>query len=275
MRKFIKKIIKVIIDNHKRYLAFISKYPSLLILLFGLYLLTSFLCAGIAFGIAITFHELKKINIENTEILFGLLFLLFLFINWSHFLYINIKTFITTFTVRGDVVRILRVVQLFISMTFMFGILFYYIQLFSDTPSFKNVPIIKVENNHLITTGPLLFDKILHIPDWAIVANLLYCSFCTISNLGYGQIYPISFAAKLVCSIEVLVGILLVVFSVGSLLGNKLNHKSVLKKRTYSDNRTIKNQCLKILNNGKRCRRLTQSVNQFCWQHLDKSNNNI
>ena len=188
--------------------------PSVLIPLFICYIFAS-LVGGLAFLLPL-FPFAKSADSFLIEGIWKLLFSAWLILLWSHFLYLNIFAFAKGAIVRGDTTMVLRIVQLFGHSTFVFAIMYYYAQLLSGNRAFSGMAtfdIRKFDQRDII-------DLLLMAPDWQVLLDCIYFSVVTITTLGYGEMHPATNWAKVICMTEVLLGFVLVVISLGSVIGS-------------------------------------------------------
>jgi len=184
--------------------------------LFPVYVLLSILVGGIAFilamGVAALFNSRDLLPIAVFTIVFfsGLLIL------WLHYIVLNFKALISSVMVEGDTSTIARIAQALLTTIFGFGVIYYYLQLFGDNKSFAGMhPILITRSGSEL----LLVDRLAVIPPYESLVDCFYFSVTTISTLGFGDIYPQTPAAKIVTSCEVIIGFILIVVSLGSVIG--------------------------------------------------------
>jgi hypothetical protein len=116
--------------------------------------------------------------------------------------------------------EILRIAQAVVLMTFLFAAVYYYMQLFSDGEAFNNMHPIDFETTFRKHPLDHPLEAIIHRPPLETVTDCLYFSVMTITTVGYGDIHPVTPKAKVVCMVEIVLGYLLLVLSIGAIAGN-------------------------------------------------------
>lgn len=231
----IRNIINKITNGYKRVDQFAMNHPASLIPLFFVYIVVWLFVAVILLLVTMPIvmtlvgdmsDQYVGLNMTAWEnlILIGTLWPVF-----GHYIYLNIKAFYQANIVVGDRALIFRIFQLFLSITFVFALIYYYLQLFSRNKAFTGLRDIGFDwSKSYVQT----YEAFLHIPSVDVIVDYFYFSVITITTLGYGDIHPLSSIAKLACSIQVLVGFIVVVISLGSVVGataqvsKKLTQKS-------------------------------------------------
>jgi hypothetical protein len=74
--------------------------------------------------------------------------------------------------------------------------------------------------------GVSLTEQLAGAESGEIFATLLYFSFTTLTTLGYGDITPVSPVARLVCSLEAVIGLLYVAILIGRLVALQITHST-------------------------------------------------
>ena len=106
-----------------------------------------------------------------------------------------------------------------IFVVFTFSVIYYYLQLFQDNNALYGIFEIKLPQYHSHRIAEIV-TKIAVVPSFDTIVDCFYYSITTISTLGFGDIRPLSASAKVVTCFEVMAGFLLVVISIGSVIGN-------------------------------------------------------
>jgi hypothetical protein len=155
------------------------------------------------------------------EGLFYLSFFILLCITWSHYIIMNVLVFKNNIVILGEKKIITRIIQLFFAVVFSFAVVFYYLFLFTNNEAFSGM-------HHIASAYDMKrmdnFDKLSLVPPLNTVIDCVYYSVVTITTLGYGDIEPRTNIAKIISMIEVLSGLIIVVLSLGSVVGgNKSN----------------------------------------------------
>lgn len=188
----------------------VGRSPILTLPLFLLYLGLSYaLCAAFALLMAITGAADSEAWHWAACAILALL--------WLHFLVLNFQAFRGNLIVRGNRRLIARVLQLYFSTTFAFAVGYYALQFFSANRALKGVaPLSASEDSGRATLMALLSTP----PSVDTAVDCFYFSVVTITGLGYGDIAPLSAAAKLLAALEVLLGSVIVVLGLGSVIGS-------------------------------------------------------
>lgn len=92
------------------------------------------------------------------------------------------------------------VITTYITLAISFGLIYTMISLFSESPTFNNIPK---------TLGEFEF-----------YFRHIYFSFITITTIGYGEIYPLTSLGQLLVMIEVITGVILTNVILGLVIGS-------------------------------------------------------
>ncbi len=110
----------------------------------------------------------------------------------------------------------MKVVQLVGAMVVMFAIVHYYIALLSDGAAYKDMhaPIREYgwENE--------IFNRIFFIPSFDTVLDCIYFSTITTATIGYGDIYPLTRAAKIATIVQTVFSFGLIAVVLGWVIGH-------------------------------------------------------
>jgi hypothetical protein len=137
-----------------------------------------------------------------------------------HLVALQVTAIVGNIRVGGDTLGFARVTQALVATIVLFGATYYYLQLFTDGKAFEGMHAIGFENkSYRLST----VDKILLVPAGESVLDCFYFSTITIATVGYGDIRPISWQAKVATMVEVVAGFLLIVVSIASTVGNTRN----------------------------------------------------
>jgi voltage-gated potassium channel len=217
-KEFMRDLRRSVSGYLKRYHSLVAKYPGVIVPFFLLYLLTSLFWIAAALSIWVLLSEVFQIDETVAEALFYLTAFALLVLNWSHYLFLAFIGFRRSFVVKGDVEAVLRLVQTLAVVTFVFALLYYFLQLLTDNGAFAGMAPINVEYGNW---NPRLEDQLTTIPPFETLVDCLYFSVVTITTLGYGDIQPLTPAAKLLTTLEVALGFSLTVLALGSVLGGR------------------------------------------------------
>jgi hypothetical protein len=102
----------------------------------------------------------------------------------------------------------------------LFGLVYYYLQLFSDGKALAGMDTEDMEK-HFRYGADRWPERIIYFPSGELVIDCLYFSTITIATVGYGDIRPVSLPAKVAVMVEVVAGFLLIVVSIGTVIGSK------------------------------------------------------
>ena len=192
--------------------------------LFPIYVLLSILTGLIA--ILIAEAAIEYLNLRGTIFPIGSFLIIFfagLFVLWLHYIILSFIALISNIRIEGNVSIIARVAQTLITTTFAYALIYYYLQLFGDNKAFEGIHPINFEKHWF---GMWVVDRLSLIPPYETAVDCFYYSVTTISTLGFGDIHPITPVAKILTSCEVITGFILIVLSLGSVIGgNKENGK--------------------------------------------------
>ena len=210
--------------------------PLILIALFPAYIALSVLMGTVAIGIAVgTCYVFPPEDILLPEHLFFVLLILFLLLIWGHYIYLNLTAFLTNIRIERDASPVIRIAQMLLTTVFAFAIVYYYLQLFTGDKAFEGMSLIGYKKRSYGLEG--FMDKLLFIPPFETIVDCFYYSVVTISTVGYGDIHPKYWLAKLLTSSEVIAGFVLIVLSLGSVIGAKKHELLKSKPNTRMQRR--------------------------------------
>lgn len=129
----------------------------------------------------------------------------------------------------------LVVFMTYISLGVSFGFIYTLINLMSDTPAFYNMELGMI---HEFGPRKLYFRHI-------------YYSFITLASVGFGDIYPLSWAAQLFTVVEAVLGVFLLSFSLGIIL-NSEGSQPVTKKEKEEFKRELLKEIEEIVRKEKK-----------------------
>lgn len=176
-------------------------------------------CVFFVFLLLVSNKIMLDRNMESNVILYMSTIFINMLLNYISILLIIDSVFIQyrlVKTVMFDIIRtkndfanedISIIISTYLNFVFTFATLYFFIQLSSQWTAFKGID--KAEN---------LFET---------VVNCVYFSVITISTTGFGEIYPLLWYTKLLVSIEVLSGVLLLTFSFGIIMNSISQNNAV------------------------------------------------
>ena len=116
-----------------------------------------------------------------------------------------------------------RVAQAILMVVVIFAAIYYYFQLFSQNKAFNNMTPVVVDSTGFTRDASFFYQAILQVPPTETIIDCLYFSVITITTVGYGDIHPATSYAKLLCMLEIILGYLLLVLSIGAIASNPKN----------------------------------------------------
>jgi len=196
--------------------------PVLLVPAFLLYVLASIATCVLSFllfaGLYLITYRFWEFSADLTEALWQLTSYVLLAIIWGHYLFRNFYVFIKNFKISGDVLAIGRILQLLLTVVFVIAAAYYYLQLFSDNRALSGMHPTPQGKEHT-NRDPSALELLVQPPPLESAVDCCYFSIVTITTLGYGDIEPQTVPAKILTSIEVLFGFVLIVVVLGSIIG--------------------------------------------------------
>jgi hypothetical protein len=212
---FIKRILK----SHSQLIALVRNRPIAVVGLFPVYVVLSILIGYIASSILIVSFDYLDLRGSIFPVFaFLIIFFSGLFVLWLHYIILSFTALISNVRIEGDASIIARVAQALITTIFAYALIYYYLQLFGENKAFDGIHPIIFEKGWF---GVWFIDRLSLIPPYETVVDCFYFSVTTISTLGFGDIHPITPMAKILTSCEVITGFILIVLSLGSVIGGK------------------------------------------------------
>ena len=132
------------------------------------------------------------------------------------FLILSFRCFATSASLRGIARPILKVVQLVGAMVVLFAIVHYYVALLSDVPAYKDMHLPIRE----FGWGNEIIDRMFFVPSWDTILDCIYFSTITTATIGYGDIYPLTRAAKIATIIQTIFSFGLIAVALGWVIGH-------------------------------------------------------
>ena len=206
---------------HARLLKTIDTHPVLLVPAFGIYVLISIVAGMITLVPVLVYYEIfSKTPVQLMEAIFVVIFLLVLLLIWGHYLILNIRALVKHSLIARLNSQIYGIFQAVLLSIFMFGVIYYYLQLFTNNEAISGIHEIDYNWKNVGFYIGGIFDKLTLIPDIETVVDCIYFSLVTISTLGYGEMLPQTIPAKIVVIAEVILGFVLMAISIGTVISN-------------------------------------------------------
>jgi hypothetical protein len=223
----------------RRYVALVIAHPLLLIAAFPLYLFLSFIAIFVSIIIILgTVYPLTKLFGASQEVangvaqfFFQIVFAMLILVVWSHYIYLTLRSVVTAAPIAGYLLPILRVVQLVGTTVFIFAVAHYYIALFSDSEHEAYHGLRRVFSEPYMRAFGNEWDDLSRVPTFEMALDCIYYSTITTATVGYGDIYPVSNAAKIATVIQVIFSFGLVVVLLGWVVGNSDKFSQSPKKQ--------------------------------------------
>ena len=207
------------------FVSFVASHPILLIPLSVAYGFTKFVVAFISLflGLGVAWAITRIFSIDPEE-LFAIsfffakaFFVLLAPLVWVDYLYLAFRCFTSTAILKGYAAPILRVVQLVGATVFIFAVAHYYVALFSDDEAYHGLLRPAPEGGWRYGGFE---DRLLFRPSIDTVMDCIYFSTITTATVGYGDIFPVSRAAKIVTIIQIIFSFGLIVVVLGWVIGH-------------------------------------------------------
>lgn len=211
---------------HRRWIDRLTRDPLLLLPALVFWLAISLIvCGAIILAAAVITSPFKAedVGIPNLIINGGYTacyFFLILF--WGYYLYCNLRCLREHYRLPGDKLAVGELLKLLLTVVFVFAAAYYALQLFTHDNSFEGIAPIFPPGKEVTLLG------LLSVPLWVIepIVDCLYFSIVTITTLGYGDIKPLTMAAKALTSLEVIVGFVWIAVVANSLINAGRNSNS-------------------------------------------------
>lgn len=216
-----------IVRLHQKYVGFVCSYPFSLLALIPVYIFVAILAGVLVFLLAYITDFLIDpdwtkqnfgVNISITQILYLMVYILFIIALSLQYLFLNIRSFLSATSVESYNNPVLRVVQLVAITVIYFAIVHYYVALFSDRVAYDGMIGPMPDHGWPVYYG--WFNKIIFIPSIETVVDCLYFSTVTMATLGYGDIHPATIVAKIATMAEIFFSFGLIVVVLGWVIGH-------------------------------------------------------
>jgi hypothetical protein len=179
-------------------------------------ILVALICNGVGKGAAFIFTALSQTHYPTLDYqLAKYLFFISASIMWIHYLQMALSSF---WAAVGSRMTVLQVTQLVAVTVLIFAVAHYYVALFSDGISYKNVRYPQPDAAGWGYEGDF-DDRLFFWPDLETVVDFIYFSAVTTATVGYGDIYPVSMLAKLLTVVQIGTSFILVVVVLGWVIG--------------------------------------------------------
>ena len=218
-------------DGYRRCERILILHPVLLIPATAIYGFATFLVAvvSILLGIGVAevidhYWPIPRDSFGYAAFFFGKIFFVPLAAAvWLHYLYLAFRSFASAAALKGYAGPILRVVQLVGTSVFIFAIAHYYVALFTDDAAYKGL-------TQPIREGGWAYagfeDRLSFAPSIDTVLDCIYFSTITTATIGYGDIYPVTRAAKIVTIIQTMFSFGLIAVILGWVIGHAKDEAS-------------------------------------------------
>jgi hypothetical protein len=216
----LKRFERRITNAHDSYIRFVCSHPIVLIPLAVGYVLLALFYFALCVVAIIPFSSRPDVLIA----IVAFCYTIFAVALASHYAYITVLSFLSATSFKGLFGPVLQVVQLVATTVFFFAVIHYYILLFTDGVAYYNLTL---PEQHF--RGPL--DRLIFPPPIKTVLDCIYFSTVTMATVGYGDIYPISFPAKVATIGEIFFSFGLIVVVLGWVIGHAEDHESSAPRR--------------------------------------------
>ncbi|MEM6376399.1 MAG: ion channel [Pseudomonadota bacterium] len=205
-------------DAYTQYEMAITQRPIMLVPLFFGYVIATWiitLVLGLLLVLFLWATSLDDVvSVEVAEIVAFFIFMCIGAVVASHYAFLSLKSLsYGLFSAPSDV-RLAYAVEALASLCLMFAMVHYCVSALSGPDAYHGVSA-----PSFALLGAYYGNEINELPTWDTVFGFVYFSVVTFTTVGYGDIHPVSLVARLVSTIQMVIGfaiIVLVISRIGS-----------------------------------------------------------